>query len=34
VGKCGGCGRPRLQSSTWSDYCADSCRDAHRAAIA
>jgi hypothetical protein len=30
VGKCPGCGRPRLASSSWTEYCADSCRDAHR----
>lgn len=30
VGKCKGCGRPRLAASSWSDYCADSCRDAQK----
>jgi len=30
VGKCLGCGRPRHASSSWTDYCADSCRDAHK----
>lgn len=34
VGKCLGCGRPRLASSTWGEYCADSCRDAHQGATA
>lgn len=34
VGKCQGCGRPRLIGSSWSDYCADSCRDAHKRATA
>jgi len=31
VGKCKGCGRPKFEGSSWkdSDYCADSCRDAH-----
>jgi hypothetical protein len=29
VGKCQGCGRPRFTGSSWSDYCADSCRLAH-----
>jgi integrase len=33
-GKCVGCGRPRLEGSSWSDYCADSCRDAHKRARA
>jgi hypothetical protein len=28
VGKCLGCGREKLDTSTWTDYCADSCRDA------
>jgi hypothetical protein len=26
VGKCQGCCRPRFASSTWKDFCADSCR--------
>jgi hypothetical protein len=30
VGNCRGCGRPRHASSSWTDYCADSCRDAHK----
>lgn len=34
VGKCQGCGRTRLAGSSWSDYCADSCRDAHKRATA
>ncbi len=34
VGRCWGCGRPRLTSSSWSEYCADSCRDAHERATA
>jgi len=34
VGKCQGCGRERFASSTWTDYCADSCRDAHKRGVA
>jgi hypothetical protein len=30
VGRCLGCERPRHASTPWTDYCADSCRDAHR----
>ena len=30
VGNCQGCGRPRHASTSWTDYCADSCRDAHK----
>jgi hypothetical protein len=29
TGKCQGCERPRFESSTWEDYCAESCRSAH-----
>lgn len=29
VGNCLGCGRPRHASTSWTEYCANSCRDAH-----
>jgi hypothetical protein len=30
IGRCLGCGAPRFASSSWSDYCADSCRAQHQ----